>query len=80
LPKSPPAAGAVEPVEGACVVVVAGVADCPNRPPLVAPEVVGLVPRLAPNSAPAGLDASVGGAPAGVVDPSPPNSGFAGVA
>lgn len=79
-PKSPPDIVGTPLADGACVVVVAGVADCPNRPPVVVEGAAGFVPRLAPNSDPTGLDASAGGAPAGVVEPSPPNSGFAGVA
>lgn len=63
----------------ACVVVEAGVADCPNRLPVLAAGAAGLDPRAAPNRSPADLEAPVGGAPAGVVEPSPPNSGFAGV-
>jgi hypothetical protein len=41
----------------------------------------GLAPRPPLNKLPAaGLDVSAGGAPAGVVEPRPPNIGFAGVA
>jgi hypothetical protein len=51
--------------------------------PTVAAGAAGLDPRPAPNKltpVPAGLDVSAGGAPAGVVDPSPPNVVLAGVA
>lgn len=64
------------------VVVAAGVVVCPNRLG-VAAGAAGLAPRPPPNRLvplPAGLDASAGGAPAGVVEPRPPNKGFAGVA
>jgi hypothetical protein len=78
-PKRPPVAAAPLPDAG-CVVVEAGVVVWPKRPPVAGAEAPGLAPRAPPNRLPAGLEASAGGAPAGVVEPSAPNRGFAGVA
>lgn len=73
LKSPPPVVAVVVLLAGAAV--EAGVEDWPKRPPDV-PDVVDPSP---PNSEPAGLVASVGGAPAGVVEPRPENNGLAGV-
>jgi hypothetical protein len=78
-PNRPPAPAA-GPLPGCdCAAPGAGVVFWPKRPPALAAGAAGLAPTPPANIFPAGL-VSAGGAPAGVVEPRPPNIGFAGVA